>query len=199
MRIVVEGPDGAGKTTFIKGLLERHPETFEKAPRFATSEDGPKEGLQERVQKDLEMQMDEGGRVIVYDRHPLVSELIYGPALNRPLARGFNDPHWLADTLITWRAVSFRMVYCLPPRKKVMANVYDSHAIPTEHMQGVRRNIGTIYDLYVARMALDMASGGVGVIYRDYTNTENWPDIVNYFKGLDQTAKYWRRQHGQGE
>lgn len=194
MRIIVEGPDGAGKSTFIKGLMDRHPD-FERAPRFATSEDGPMEALRDRVDADLGRKIDEPGRVIIYDRHPLISELIYSPALGRPLAYGFDDLNWLADALVTWRCIPHRVVYCMPPRDHVIKNVFNSHAGTSDHQRGVRRMIAHIYDLYLARVALDEANPQVPVMVRDYTDPATGPKIVAHFQDLEAIMNRWRKQH----
>lgn len=195
MRIIVEGPDGAGKTSFIKGLRDRHP-GFELAQRFATSEDGPKPDMKAMVEKDLDAPFDDPGRVVIYDRHPLVSELIYAPALGRSLAYGFDDPNWLTDALTRWRMKKHVIVYCMPRREAVIRNVHKTHAIPTDHMHGVRRMIGHIYDLYLARAALDRSNPQCLVIHHAYDNQENWPMVVNFFQAWNERMMKWRAMHG---
>lgn len=86
--IIVEGPDGAGKTTFIRhlsGLLVGQGYVPELAPRFATSEGGPIGSLGDAVMEDwvksVRYSDTPADLVRIYDRHPMVSEYVYGPVL----------------------------------------------------------------------------------------------------------------------
>jgi hypothetical protein len=76
--IVIEGPDGAGKTTLLKHLQHTFPE-IETAPRFSSSEGGPVQSLGIKVATDLNSWWAKP--LHFYDRHPFISELIYGPIL----------------------------------------------------------------------------------------------------------------------
>lgn len=143
MRIIVEGPDGGGKTSFIDRLLVRYP-VLVKAPRACTSEDGPIDELAQYVENDS---VERRIGYWVYDRHPLVSELIYSPGMSRAMPEKFLDANWLRGQLLSFRNRANLVIYCLPPFPDVAKNVALNHG-GTDHQNGVMQNLVGIYQLY---------------------------------------------------
>lgn len=134
MGIIVEGPDGAGKSTLIRTLIDKYPQ-LTRVRRHVTS-DGPVTGdlsrwCGEAVRRDMK------NPTRIYDRHPFISEFIYAPLL-----RGAIDP-----TLLTANASSLRdfwiqtslVIWCFPPS-------FDLSAEP--QMAGVADNIDSIVREY---------------------------------------------------
>lgn len=142
--IIFEGPDGGGKSRLIERIMGDVP--LPKAPRFATSLGGPKENLGLLVFEDLknQAQMDFPQ---IYDRHPLVSEYIYGHTIP---GRAVN-PYFLYESARTLRqtvARSALVVWCLPPLHYVVKAAQNG-----QHMPGVADNIEKIYEGYcIARV-----------------------------------------------
>lgn len=68
MNIVIEGPDGSGKSTLVQHLLNHVPFTLQEG---AGPEKYPGEII-ERAQRYLEMEHT------LFDRHPIISQPIYG-------------------------------------------------------------------------------------------------------------------------
>ena len=65
-------------------------------PRFVQSRTQPPDDLDERVMDDLSTPaFTDGYHTWIYDRHPLISELIYGPIVRGHLLGGFQYPSWV--------------------------------------------------------------------------------------------------------
>ena len=138
--IIIEGPDGAGKSTLIKNLQAANP-GLEMAPRACTALGGPLRG-----DNMLEWLRDYGAMYgHIYDRHPCLSGAVYGAV--------FGDPP--SDSLRGWLSRLFwgihenaRVIYCRPPRREIVRAVNES-----AQLDGVARKIHQIIDTYDAVMA----------------------------------------------
>jgi hypothetical protein len=147
--IIVEGPDGGGKTSLIGMLAERL--SFEVMPRACTSDNGVDPGtLAEWVDRDLSLPVHHRG---FYDRHPLVSEPIYGPIIRGHMADGFSDVQWLSRSLATLRARDPFFIFCLPPVQNVLDNIALGHGHDTKHLRGVHTHGRALYEMYCMRAA----------------------------------------------
>jgi hypothetical protein len=156
--IIVEGPDGAGKTTLIKDLSKFL--GLEVAPRVVSKE--------ARAMTDLrvwtEQNLLKGFQKLIFDRHRMISELIYGPALRGEAEAPFNDLIWLTNQMKRFYAARPVIIYCLPPIEVVITNVMSD---PDNEV--VRRKIQVIYNMYVSKAAHDWALDPARVIIWDYT------------------------------
>jgi energy-coupling factor transporter ATP-binding protein EcfA2 len=135
--IVVEGPDGSGKTTLVKkiaGTLD-----LPVARRVVTKQATAMTDLQTWVDDNL----NAGLKATVYDRHRLISEPIYGPVLRRSPAPGFDDWRWLMYRQQKFRNLRPLVIFCLPPLNTVRECVQedDDNKVVWDH-------IDTIYWLY---------------------------------------------------
>jgi GTPase SAR1 family protein len=153
--IVVEGPDGSGKTTLIKEIQSEFAVTI--APRVVSKEAEALLDLRVWVEQN-NRKLDQG---VVYDRHRLISETIYGPILRDGTEPGFDDINWLAEQMHQFYAKRPVIIYCLPAKGVVLEN---RSSLPSK---ATYQQASNIYDLYVARTAIDNAFGR-SVIY-DYT------------------------------
>lgn len=145
--IIVEGPDGAGKTTLISHL--RDALSLPVHPKASHSIDGPVETLGKWVNDDLPnlitlVKHGEGPQFI-YDRHPVISEPIYGSLVRGHIQYPFGEPSYINgirevmyDTCI--------VVWCLPDLDTVARNVY---ANARDQMPGVTFNIGKVHQAYM--------------------------------------------------
>lgn len=99
---------------------------------------------------------------VVYDRHRLISEPIYGPIL-RPsnLEPGFDDIGWLTNMLRLFYAKKPTIIYCLPPKHVVLGNI---ESLPRG---ATLRHASQIYDLYLTKASTDIGCGRA--YHYDYT------------------------------
>jgi hypothetical protein len=139
--IIVEGPDGAGKTTLITELQKTY--GLQREPRAASSTEGPITDLVQYTDAaDYTIRIRR--RVTLWDRHPLISEPIYSAMTNRPNQFQDEPLEWLQDRYAT--LINFALVvWCLPPLENVRANVRN----PDIHqLRGVEEQIDHIYNGY---------------------------------------------------
>ena len=155
--IIIEGPDGAGKTTLINQLMAEF--NLDVQPRVVGKNTKDLVDLKQWVEGDLE----KGFRYTIFDRYRLISEFIYGPTLRVEQKPGFVDVVWSIIQIRKLQQIGPIIIYCLPPLEVVRANV-TGDADNTE----VAEFIEPLYAGYVHRIAMDTAAGLNPIIY-DYT------------------------------
>lgn len=169
MSIVVEGPDGAGKSTLVKALQRVFPE-LELRSKVVNKDMNPLVDLKSWVEAD-NTQFVNSERYQLYDRHRLISELIYGPLFRpRAMAPGFIDNEWLAKQVINFYGRQPVIIYCLPPYTEVITNIS-----PDRDNLSVHKNIDQLYEAYRMRAALDR-NMAITYIY-NYVEPDNY-DII---------------------
>lgn len=136
--IILEGPDGAGKTTLLQSLANAFPQV-PIHPRASSSVEGPVQNLYEWAVKDLDSWGEEA--TSFYDRHPLISEYIYGPVTRNAPSRGFVSRY--ATKLRQQLYHQALVIFCLPGQAVVRENVSKN-----PQMAGVVENIDRIYSMY---------------------------------------------------
>lgn len=138
--IILEGIDGGGKTSLLKEVCGRFGIT--QRPRFSSA-DGPLPNLFDRVYQDLitiptsECQ--------VYDRHPLISDYVYAPALRGGLLPEFTWPS--ARSMRNLLAAQSLVVWCVPPKEVVSKSLLNR--IDEGNHQHVHTRLDEIYDAYL--------------------------------------------------
>lgn len=162
--MIVEGPDGAGKTTLISELLK-----FQSTPsipdplftlheRACSSTGGPVADLSAWVTEDMHTIGHHAPSI--YDRHPIISEPIYGP-LTRGYVKGrFKIHGWTSVMAGRLQARTFT-VFCMPSLATVQENIHKA-----DQMHGVTENI---LDIYMEYQYLIHNWDGPKMVY-DYTN-----------------------------
>lgn len=175
--IIVEGPDGAGKTTLIKQLAERY--DLPIAPRVVSKDAEAMVDLKAWVEENV----SQGFQPMIFDRHRLVSETIYGPILRDKQEPGFDDWVWMSVMIDRFYNCNPLIIYCLPDLEVVKANIAGD--IDNKVVWG---SIDAIYAAYVARSALDYNSRNVAVDIWDYMTDGNpeieGPDYLRHFDGI---------------
>lgn len=164
--IVVEGPDGGGKSTLIESLQKTL--GIPVAPRtwLKDSHSGPVPDLCRWVDEDL---LHWGGKPLqIYDRYPLISEPIYGSCIRGEVPRLMSTP-WMRARTNTFRSMSI-IIWCVPPFDVVAQNV---RANPKGHMEHVSEEIDAIWAMY----SVQANTWPNLSIHYDYTNTT--PDAQN--------------------
>jgi len=152
--IIIEGPDGAGKTTLLNELAA-HYTSIPVHERASDGVNGPVKNLYRWAERDVGNWTEEP--VHFYDRHPFISEYIYGPVV-----RGTMDPQFHTTHLRRYVARRALTIVCLPPLDIVKLAVSDER-----DMAGVTTHIDTIWHLYASLPASWASSAGI-VVY-DWT------------------------------
>lgn len=155
--IVVEGPDGAGKSTLIRNILGQYPD-LEVAPRVVSKDTNDLTDLQRWVDRNLA----EGFQYRLFDRHRLISEFCYGPTLRQVQRPGFTSRAWVHGSLRRFYKLKPVIIYCLPDLEVIKFNLRHD---PDNDV--VRDHIDQIYAAYLERASLDMIHAEA-LIY-DYT------------------------------
>jgi len=179
--VIVEGPDGSGKDTLI-GWLELYKSIESgRAPHFVlheracTSLGGPVDFLDNWVNQDVRTMPN--SLPSIYNRHPLVSELIYAPVrkVKPGLTGNFRKPHWvqMQRNIAAQNAV---LVLCLPPLERVLVNVTRDGE---QHMPGVVENTTHIYQGY-----LNTARTWPGTVMRYNYETTKADKLIAYLNPI---------------
>lgn len=184
--IIVEGPDGSGKSTLIKRLVDHwHLPVADRV-----------------VGKDTKATLDvaawtednvlRGWQPIIFDRHRLISEPIYGPLL-----RGMDqDPHFLLPVWVSVQLQRFYesqplIIFCLPPLEQVYHNVRHDGS---NDNSAVADKIVPIYSAYVARAALEATLRPRATTVYDYTTDGKEEDPLACFYRWDKiisARRHW--------
>lgn len=184
--LVVEGPDGSGKTTLVNHLAQTL--GFRIAPKVVDSDTKPMVNLRNWTEYNVAY----GFRPIIFDRHRLISEPIYGPAMRKTQDAEFYDLTWLSEMMWRFYQANPVIIYCLPDILTVRENVLREE---TDN-EAVRRHIAAIYAGYVTRAAIDL-SRGVGRLY-NYKTTQ-LDDIVGFVRNkMNERLPHEHRAHLPG-
>ena len=172
MTIIVEGPDGSGKTTLITQLLRDIPK-LDMHPKFVGSDMGGRDNMLRKVWAACNHTRWQD----LYDRHPYISEYVMSPVLNRPLAPGFSHPSNRGPRNELLR--TSLLILCLPP----MGIVEESVTRPGNNQpQEVAWNIRGLYVAYQQLIVTHPYPENLYVY--DYTNpfsVENLTDTVRAY------------------
>lgn len=164
--IVVEGPDGAGKTTLIENITRRF-EGIYVHPRVVSSDTQAMVDLKRWVEEDNQRTAwTPGVYTEMYDRHRLISEFIYGPILRYVQEPGFDDYEWVDRQLYQFYSKQPLIIYCLPPLEQVKRNVFDE---ATDN-RVVAAKIDAIWVAY-ARLSVMDRMNNLALIW-DYTQMD---------------------------
>lgn len=139
--IVVEGPDGAGKSTLIGHLTEIL--EYPIHPKASDSVKGPVDFLNQWVDRDMSILRGEENSYL-YDRHPVISEPIYGRVVRGHTQWPFESSEFLREI----REIMYQsclVVWCLPNLHTVITNVI---ANGHEQMAGVVPQIAKVHQAY---------------------------------------------------
>ena len=171
--IVVEGPDGGGKTTLIKTLSERF--DLPVAPRVVSQDAAAMVDLKEWVERNVA----DGWQPTLFDRHRLISEPIYGSILRKTFERGFDDVMWLYNmNYMFFRNCRPLIIYCLPSYTVVRQNL-DGDPDNVAVVHKIRR----IYAQYVSRATTDAVNAGAMI--HDYTQ----PNFNHIFRVVQRAIE----------
>lgn len=168
--IIVEGPDGAGKTTLVNQIAKEH--GLQVGVRGVKDRDRLYESTRRDTWSALDQCMRGNELPRIWDRL-YFSELIYAPLTGRRIAFTFREQVLIPKL---FRVLGVPVIFCLPSKETVLDNVKED-----DQMEGVLENISEIYDQYdslykvllnyspappahVFRYAYDSAAPGAGGI-----------------------------------
>lgn len=116
------------------------------------------------LQNWVENNLEEGPQWMIFDRHRLISETIYGPIIRGYAEDGFDSVTWMMMQMKRFYEIEPLIIYCMPPYKTVSANVRDD-----PDNTAVAWRIEAIYQAYAARAAMDYALSPGSTVIWDYT------------------------------
>lgn len=167
--LIVEGPDGSGKTQLVEKL--RGDLGLPVAPRVVRADTTAMVDLA----KWTEDNVDAGFQKTLFDRHRLISEPIYGPILRGRQETSFMDMGWMAD--LNWRFYALKpiIIYCMPDIRTIWANV---NRADTDNDRVKSLGITeALYAAYVSRATIDF-SRGIGRLF-NYESTR-YSDVLRW-------------------
>lgn len=178
--IIVEGPDGAGKSTLVKNLLARYPNmregprgTKDRSLLYTVAVPDTFGAINRAIRATGGVCMKGGRRdLCIWDRL-YFSEMVYAPIADRPceFSPGQQD---LINSLL--ETIGCPIILCLPPLEVVKAN-----AMAAEQMKGVKENIEGIWRAYDD---LYYVMPDQTTVY-DYTKPDNLVNIKSIIRGID--------------
>ena len=157
--IIIEGCDNTGKSTLILSLATDL--------RMATARSTGRPGSERAIQ-DYHSWCEDCPQKLILDRHPALSDLVYGSLLRN---------HTHSDLGLAHRVVEDHfLIYCRPPTSKVIANILDR-----EQMEGVTANAIKLLQGYDDLMSL---------LQPDFTYDYTQPDAYEELKNAINSAAY---------
>jgi hypothetical protein len=157
--IIVEGPDGAGKTNMVNKLMAIF-NGLELMPKAVSSEEAK---ALRPIGPYVEEELAKKFGLRVYDRFALISSPMYLSLPNPTFVEPMTDVQWLMMQYSRLNRIDPVIIYCMPPLAVVKANMETD----TETPDFVKERIETIYNSYVAFIARTYSASHM---IWDYTN-----------------------------
>lgn len=176
--IIVEGPDGAGKTSLINTLVDRW--GYPVAPRVVSKNTEAMIDLQAWVDENLDL----GFQQVIFDRHRLISEPIYGPILRETTEPGFTELAWFGPRLQRFYDIKPIVIYCLPSLYTVRRNL----AYDPDNTR-VKDHISKVYRSYVNKIATDLVLAPNTTHVWDYENSLQIDGLPHWLYDVNQQIK----------
>lgn len=135
--VVVEGPDGAGKSVLVNQLADRF--GLEVGQRGVVNRDELYKVTRQDTYRALALEVQGTKPPCIWDRL-FVSEFVYADIVGRPCEFSIFEASYVKSVM---DVLSFPMIACLPPFEVVRENVAQAH-----QMKGVKEGLDKIYDRY---------------------------------------------------
>jgi hypothetical protein len=185
--IIVEGPDGAGKSTLI-GRIEKD-WNLTREPRAVSKDAKSLVPIDDYIEQELR----KGFGMRLYDRFALISSPQYMALPNRTFAGRMTDPDWLRDRHHRFAQIDPVIILCLPSWETVKKNT----AVDVHDGLDLTNYIETIYLNYVNWYAT-YAHSSTSVMIWDYQKPDllrlaallRWAD--ERCNGEERRSKKWK-------
>ena len=181
--IVVEGPDGAGKTKMAERLSMALGVQIE--PKAVNNEAQATVDMGEWIDHAI----SQGFGLRLYDRFSLISELVYSPAMDNEWKPPHQHRGWLSNMLARFYGLEPFIIYCMPAWDIVWKNVQKDETSKVVQNEKVMRRV---YKLYEARIAVDLAISQGTIRVWDYEHDEG----TGYFESLVAQIATSLARHG---
>lgn len=180
--IILEGPDGSGKTTLKEQILRDWAGEFQAQPRAVRSDATSIVPIGQYIQNELARGF--GNRL--YDRFALISSPMYLPLPNPTFVDPLTDVEWLKIQYNRLDKIDPAIIYCLPPKEVVLQNLADDPSSEVVLPYGE-----LIYNNYVAFIARHWSTSCM--IY-DYTNPDilRLSGLLNWASARCKEGKQWK-------
>ena len=178
--VIVEGPDGSGKTTLIRQLSTAL--ALPVAPRVVAQDTTAMVDIDQWVEENL----SGGFQFKLLDRHRLFSEPIYSRALNRSSSEKFKDPAWFGKRYAQFHNLKPIVILCLPSFDTVKSNLVDD-----PDNQVIFPHIESIYSAYQL-LGFNLHDQGWRYVQYDYTKPGHFYHIlgmVSYLLGIEASER----------
>jgi hypothetical protein len=159
--VIVEGCDGSGKSNLIRAV-ERIP----GIPYIARVQYSTRPRTMREVARftKIEQVFSDQPQPVIFDRHPYISEPIYGNVVrNNPLVDWKEPPRFLGCHTDPPEPYKPLIIYCRPPTEAIVHNV-----IHSDQMEGVKFQVRDIIMAYDLRMSI-LRHAGADVRVYNYT------------------------------
>lgn len=165
--LIVEGCDGSGKSVLVAQLKEDL--GLPVSPRVVSSN---AEALVDMV-KWTEHNLADGFQRKIFDRHRLISGMIYAPLLRGFPDPGFDDYFWLEQQQHKFRNLSPIVVICIPPLETVRDNIRNDNS--NHKLFPNRKAVDQLYWLY-----FNWAASHAGTLIYNYTRPQEYAVLRSY-------------------
>ena len=177
--IIIEGPDGAGKTTLAKRVAEHYGLEYRRPPLdLLSSSEGPRVGLAEWWDAELARAPSDLATT-VYDRCFYISDPIYQQA--QPHRELILSPHSLAQGIMKLWNVEPYIIFCLTDFNAVLRNVRQAGR---SHLDITAEELCKVWNQYWAYYAMWQSSLFEQVRKYDYEEEGAWDRLVDHFEAV---------------
>lgn len=173
--LIVEGPDGAGKTVLV-GQLSKSFSSLAMVPDVhAAKGETVKKTETRRIGSTRSRTYSaigeafKGTRPLVHDRL-FYSEMIYGATLRGKVQFSPVEVEFIQGA---FKLLQCPIIMCLPPFPVVEHNVHNTE----DHLDGVNEHVEELYGGYLALVS-DLSRSEVNFIGYDYTRKTDFEELV---------------------